>query len=307
MENNSRRQFMQQAATLAAGAVLLPQFPFGTPEKPLGIQLWSVRDVIKDDLSGTLKALSRIGFNYLEGYGLEKGKILGSSIGDFKKAMKEYELKMSSIHVRFESKHYDSAKKDLTDEWKKNVEDALKLGNRYIISPWTADADRKSPDTYKEFCDLLNKCGDYCKTQNIRFGYHNHAFEFTTKWDDKAMYDILLENTNPEVVTMQLDWMWAVRGGRNVAEMYAKNPGRFELAHIKDLAEEGKDESTIIGNGVIDFEAILPVAKKNGLKMYVMELEHYAKSPLDDLKVCYNNFRDIMDNVEAGKNKKKKK
>lgn len=308
MTNTSRRSFMKNAATLAAATTIMPNLDWlKTAEKPIGIQLWSVKEEMADDADKTLKALGKMGYNYLEGFGLKNGKIFDKTPAEFRKIMKEYELKMSSLHNTFTSKHYDTAKKDVTDDWKKAVEDAKKLGCRYLISPWTEEADRKSPDEYKEFCDMLNKCGEYCKTQEIRFGYHNHAFEFTTKWDGKMMYEVLMENTNPEAVTMELDWMWAVRGGQNVVNMFEKYPGRFELAHIKDLEEEGKDDSIIIGEGVIDFEAILTNIRKGGTKMLIVELEHYQKDPIADVKVCLNNLRDILDDVEAGKLKGKKK
>jgi sugar phosphate isomerase/epimerase len=307
MTNTSRRSFMKNAATFAAATTLVPNLDWLQIEKPIGIQLWSVKEEMADNPEKTLKALGRMGFQYLEGFGLKNGKLFDKSLPEFRKMMKEHELKMSSIHNTFTSKHYDSAKKTVTDAWKKDVEDAKKLGCRYIISPWTEDADRKSADGYKEFCDMLNKAGEYCKEQEIRFGYHNHAFEFQTKWDGKMMHEVLMENTNPEVVTMELDWMWAVRGGQNVVELFNKYPNRFELGHVKDLAEEGKDESIIVGEGVIDFEAILTNVRKGGTKMLIVELEHYQKDPVSDVKVCLNNLRDILDDVEKGKLKGKKK
>ncbi len=308
MTNTSRRSFMKNAATLAAATTVMPNLDWlKTAEKPLGIQLWSVKEEMADDAEKTLKALGKMGFSYVEGFGMKNGKIFEKTPTEFRKMLKEHELKMSSLHNVFTSKHYDSAKKTVTDDWKQIVENALKMGNRFLISPFTEEADRKSPDGYKEFCDMLNKCGEYCKDQNIRFGYHNHAYEFTTKWDGKMMYEVLMENTNPDVVTMELDWMWAVRGGQNVVSLFEKYPNRFELAHIKDLAEEGKDESTIIGEGVIDFETILTNIRKGGTKMLIVELEHYQKDPVADVKVCLNNLRDIMDDVESGKLKGKKK
>ena len=307
MTDTSRRSFMKNAATFAAATTLIPNLDWLKTEKPIGIQLWSVKEEMADNADKTLKQLARMGYNYVEGFGMKNGKLFDQTIPDFKKMMKEYELKMSSIHHVFTSKHYDTAKKTVTDEWKQTVENALKLGNRYLISPFTEEADRKSPDTYKEFCDMLNKAGEYCKEQNIRFGYHNHAFEFQTKWDGKMLHEVLMENTNPEVVTMELDWMWAVRGGQNVVELFTKYPGRFELAHIKDLEEEGKDDSIIIGEGVIDFENILTNIRKGGTKMLIVELENYQKDPISDVKACLNNLRDIMDDVEAGKLKGKKK
>jgi sugar phosphate isomerase/epimerase len=310
MATFSRRDFLKTSASVAAAAAILPSFRLKT-EKPIGIQLWSVRDAMQEDADKTIKALARAGYNYVEGFGYKNGQIFDMPIGDFKKILKEYELKMPSSHFVVTSKHYDYTKKDLTDEFKKAVEDALKMGQRYFISPFTVEEDRKSPDGFKEFCDILNKAGEYCKAQNLKFGYHNHAFEFKTKWGDKMMYDVLLENTAAENVTLELDWMWAVAGGQNVVEMFTKHGQRFELAHVKDLAEEGKDESTIFGEGIIDMEAILKNTRKGGTKMLIVELEHYQKSSVEDVKECIGGLREMLDDIEEGKvrdaKKKKKK
>jgi sugar phosphate isomerase/epimerase len=310
MATFSRRDFIKSSASLAAAAAILPAWRLKT-EKPIGIQLWSVRDAMEEDADKTIKALARAGYNYVEGFGYKNGQIFGMPVGDFKKILKEYELKMPSSHYMVTAKAYDYTKKDVSDEFKKTVEDALKMGQRYLINPFTAVEDRKTPEGFMELCEVWNKCGEYCKTQNLRFGYHNHEFEFTTKWGDKTMYDVLMENTTAENMTLELDWMWAVAGGQNVVEMFSKHGQRFELAHVKDLAEEGGKESTIFGEGVIDMEAILKAQRKGGTKMLIVELEHYQKSSVDDVKECINNLRDMLDDIEAGKardaKKKKKK
>ena len=303
MKNISRRKFIENAVTLAASSALLPNLaelsPFGKTEKPIGIQLYSFRDDIKDGyIEDVLKGVAKAGYSYVEGFGLNKGKIFDKTPSEFRKMLKEHELKISSGHYTVSAKHYDSAKKDFTDDFKKAVEDALKMGQRYFVTPWTEEADRKTADAFKEHCDLLNKAGEYCKNQNIRFGYHNHEFEFTTKWDGKMLYDVLMENTQQDLVTMEMDMCWVVFGKQNVVELFKKYPQRFELAHFKDLAEEGVRETAIVGEGVIDFPEILKNMKKGGVRMLIVELENYKKSPMDDTKVCYKNLRKMLDKLD---------
>lgn len=304
MTHFTRRSFLKSSATLAAATAAFGNMPdFFDTEKPIGIQLYSLRDDIKDGyIEDVLKGIAKIGYKFVEGYGYDpkKGKIFDKSPSEFKKLLKENELKMTSSHFVVTTAHYDEAKKDLTDEFKKVVEGSLALSQRYLISPFTVETDRKDADAVKKLCDVLNKAGEYCKAQTpaLQFGYHNHEFEFKTEFGGVPMYDIMMENLNPENVTMELDLCWVVYGGRNAVDLFQKYPGRFALAHFKDLAEEDKRESAIVGEGVVDFEAILKSMRKGGVKQIIVELEDYKKAPMDDVKVCYKNLRKMLDKAE---------
>lgn len=295
--NHSRRDFIKNTTSLAAGAALLPNFAFKGEEKPIGIQIWSVRDAIKEDLEGTIEKIARAGFNYIEGFSYENGAWFGRNPKDFRNLLKDWELKMPSSHLVFKSaEHWDAKNKTVSDSWKKAVEDAKLVGQRYLISPWTDDADRKDYDTYRAFCDKLNAAGEYGKTMNLRFGYHNHWFEFD-KIGNEMMYDILLKNTDADNVCMELDVCWVTYAKQNPVEWFKKYPKRFELLHMKDMedgAETIADASCIIGKGVVDFEDIIANAAKGGVKMYIVELEKYEKSSVEDVKVCYKNLRKLL-------------
>jgi sugar phosphate isomerase/epimerase len=295
--NNSRRDFIKNTASVALGAAILPNIAFKGDEKPIGIQLWSVRDAIKEDLEGTIEKMARAGFGYVEGFGYENGAWFGKDAKAFKALLKDWDLKMPSGHVMFTGKdHYNDKTKSVTDSWKKAVEDAAKMGQRYIISPWTIDEDRKDLATYHAFCDKLNKAGEYCKSMNMRFGYHNHWFEFD-KLGDSTMYETLLQRTDAQFVTMEMDVCWVTYAKQNPVEWFKKYPKRFELLHMKDLVEGAdkiEDATCIVGKGVVDFEDIIKNAPKGGVKMYIAELESYEKSSTDDVKVCYKNLRKLL-------------
>ena len=302
MSQFSRRSFLKSSATLAAATAAFNDIPdFLKTEKPIGIQLYSLRDDIKDGyIEDVLKGISKIGYQFVEGFGYDakKGKIFDKSPSEFKKLLKEYELKMPSSHFVLTTAHYDEAKKDFTDEFKKIVDASLAMSQRYLISAFTVESDRKNADGVKKLCNVLNKAGEYCKAQNLQFGYHNHEFEFKTEFGGMPMYDIMMENLNAENVTMELDLCWVVFGGRNAVDLFQKYPGRFQLAHFKDLTEEGKRETAIVGEGVVDFEAILKGMRKGGVRQIIVELEDYKKAPMDDVKVCYKNLRKMMDKLE---------
>lgn len=308
MHTISRRQFLKTSASMAAATAAFNSLPpfLADTEKPIGIQLYSLRDDIKDGyLEDVLKGLARTGYAFVEGYGYDKGKIFDKTPKEFRTMLKEFELKLTSSHCTFEtSKHWDEKTKDVNDAFKKLVEDSKAMGQRYLVSPWMAEADRKDGETLKGMCDRLNKAGAYCKTMDLTFGYHNHEFEFKTKFDGVPMYDMMMENLNPENITMELDLCWVVYGERNAVDLFEKYPGRFQLGHFKDLAEEGKRETAIIGEGVVDFEAILKKTSKGGMRHFIVELENYQKSPLDDVKMCYKNLRKLMEKVEKDKKKK---
>ncbi|MBL7816518.1 MAG: sugar phosphate isomerase/epimerase [Saprospiraceae bacterium] len=302
MTQFTRRSFLKTSATLAAATAVFNDIPdFLKTERPIGIQLYSLRDDIKDGyLEDVLKGIAKIGYQFVEGYGYDpkKGKILDKSPSEFKKLLKENELKMPSSHFVVTTAHYDTAKKDFTDDFKKVVEASAAMSQRFLISPYTVDSDRKTGDDVKKLCEVLNKAGEYCKAQNIQFGYHNHEFEFKTEFGGVPMFDIMMENLVAENVTWELDLCWAVYGGRNTVELFQKYPSRFTLAHFKDLAEEGKRETAIVGEGVVDFEEILKNMRKGGIRQIIVELEDYKKSPMDDVKVSYKNLRKMLDKLE---------
>jgi sugar phosphate isomerase/epimerase len=303
MKQITRRSFMQSSAMLAASAALANVPNFLKVEKPIGIQLYSLRDDIKDGyIEDVLKGIAKIGYQFVEGYGYDPktNKIFDKSPSEFKKLLKENELKMTSSHFVVTTAHYDTAKKDLTDDFKKVVEASQSMGQRFLISPFTIESDRKDADGVKKLCEVLNKAGEYCKSQAtpLQFGYHNHEFEFKTQFGGVPMFDMMMDQLNPENVTMELDLCWVVFGGRSAVDLFQKYPGRFTLAHFKDLTEEGKRETAIVGEGVVDFEEILKNMRKGGIRQIIVELEDYKKSPMDDVKVCYKNLRKMLDKLE---------
>ena len=301
MKQLTRRSFMQSSAMLAASAALVNIPDFLKTEKPIGIQLYSLRDDIKDGyIEDVLKGVAKIGYQFVEGYGYDpkKNKIFDKSPSEFKKMLKEYELKLTSSHFVVTTAHYDATKKDLTDEFKKVVEASMSMSQRFLISPFTVETDRKDADGVKKLCETLNKAGEYCKAQNLQFGYHNHEFEFKTQFGGVPMYDMMMEQLSPENVTMELDLCWVVFGGRSAIDLFQKYPGRFSLAHFKDLTEEGKRETAIVGEGVVDFEEILKNMRKGGIRQIIVELEDYKKAPMDDIKVSYKNLRKMLDKLE---------
>jgi sugar phosphate isomerase/epimerase len=141
---------------------------------------------------------------------------------------------MLSGHTRMDPGHWDETKKDFTDAWKYTVEDAAVAGQQYVISPWLDASLRKTYDDLLHYMDVFNKCGELCKKSGMKFGYHNHDFEFSTVLDNKKVFDIILQHTDPELVAQQLDMGNLYNGGAIAIAIVMQYPGRFELMHVKD-------------------------------------------------------------------------
>jgi sugar phosphate isomerase/epimerase len=294
----SRRKFIVNSAVLMAGSTLLPNKLFAKSPKKierLGLQLYTVRDAMHTDPAGTLIKLSTIGYKHLEHAGYNDGKFYGLSIRDFKKILEDNFLNMTSGHVTLSQKHWDAANNDFTDEWKKTLDDAVELRQKYLISPGMDENLKHDYDAFKAFMQIFNKCGELCKSKGLVFGYHNHDFEFTTMFDNQRMYDLILSNTDPSLVTQQLDIGNMYPTGAMPLDYIKKYPGRFELLHVKDMIkkEDGKYENTLLGKGVLPLKEILKAARKTGTSQFFIEQEDYQG--IDPI-ACTSIDRSVMIN-----------
>lgn len=289
---HSRRSFIRKTTVLAAGTALASRSLFARPVTGhiTGIQLYSVRDDMRKAPLPTLKALADMGYKYVEHANYVSRKFYGFSAVDFKKVLDDHGLKMLSGHTVMGKDHWDASKKDFSDSWKYTVEDAAVVGQEIVISPSFDAAMRKNYDDFRGYMDVFNKCGELCKRSGMKFGYHNHDFEFTESLNGQKLYDIILTSTDPKLVTQQLDIGNLYSTGADAMAIIRKNPGRFDSLHVKDEIKTVRDgregyESTILGTGVANTKAITDEAKKLGAKHFIVEQEAYqGKAPIDAAK-----------------------
>jgi sugar phosphate isomerase/epimerase len=261
---------------------------------PIGLQLWSVRDALAKDAVGTLKAISKQGYKFVEGFGFNDGKWFGLTPKEMKKTLADLGMTMKSSHQSMTTKNYNKSTKQLDDEFKKAVDAALEVGQKYVINPYMADEDRNK-ESLLVLTEMFNKAGEYCKARGLRYGYHNHDFEFTTRIDDAPLYRMLLDNTDPKLVCFEMDMCWVVCGKYNPVDWFKLYPGRFELSHIKDLTDQVKHETAIVGTGMVDFKQIIANQKEAGMKYWIVELENYTPNgSVVDVGVSYKNLRKIL-------------
>ncbi|QMU28622.1 sugar phosphate isomerase/epimerase family protein [Adhaeribacter radiodurans] len=285
----SRRTFIKTSAVALAGSALWSKqlFAAKNPKEIVGVQLYSVRDEMKANPLDTLQKVAKMGYKNVEHAGYSNGKFYGYEASEFKKILNDLGLKMPSGHSVLGKQHYDADKKDFTDEWKKTVDDSITVGQKYVISPSMDESLREDADGLMRFLDVFNQCGELCKKAGVKFGYHNHDFEFTTKLNNKTMFDIIMENTDSKLVAQQLDIGNMYGAGGRALDIMKKYPGRFESMHVKDeikseKGEMGGYESTILTMGVIPVREIMELGRKmGGTTQFIIEQESYqGKEPL---------------------------
>jgi sugar phosphate isomerase/epimerase len=196
--NTSRRTFLKNSSIALAGSMAFSNGIFAQKRarQITGIQLYSVRDEMKKDPLATLKQIKEMGYVYVEHANYVDQKFYGYPAADFKKVLDDLGLKMLSGHTVMNKQHWDEGKKDFTDVWRKTIEDAAAVGQEYVISPWLDESYRKNFDDLKRYMEVFNKSGALCKKSGMKFGYHNHSFEFSTKLNNMKVYDIILKYTD---------------------------------------------------------------------------------------------------------------
>lgn len=278
----TRRNFIKTTALTGLATALIPKSIFAAElNYPIGIQLYTIRDLVANDLRGTLQILADIGYNSIEAAGYGSGKFYGHSSKEFKKLVEGFGLVPLSTHS------------GVTVENAAQVaEDSIKAGMRYLVLPSLASEYRKDIDGYKKAAEEFNKIGEVCKSVGISFGYHNHGFEFE-KMGESIPYDILLENTDPELTFMQIDTYWMVYGGYDPLKYFNKYPGRFKLWHAKDMVDDDSRESTEIGSGKLDFPAYFEMAESAGLEAVFVEQEAFKMDPVKSITKSYQYLKSL--------------
>ena len=294
--NHSRRSFLRNSAmglgALAFASPALQALAAAKYKKLVGVQLYSIREDMRKDPQGTLNALAEMGYKYVEHANYIGRKFYGWEAKEFKKRLDDLGMKMPSGHTVMGKLHWDDAKNDFTDLWKNTVEDAAIMGQELVISPSIDMGIRKDKNLLLKYMDIFNKSGELCQKSGMRFGYHNHEFEFSEKLEGELLYDIMLNNTDPTLVAQQLDIGNMINGGGVPAEVMKKFPGRFVSMHVKDevpsSAGHEKFESTVLGkgSGQIDVQALVKLGdKEGGTKHFIIEQESYqGLKPLDCMK-----------------------
>lgn len=242
-----------------------------TGPTPIGLQLYTVRDLMQRDVERTLQSVAAIGYREVEFAGL------------FDKEPKKVALMLRKIGLTSPASHIPLER--LRSNLQGVVEEAQALGNTYVVCPWVDAAQRRDVDGWRRIAADFNRIGDSLQRVGLRFAYHNHDFEFQPLAGGEIGYDILLAECDPKQVRMELDLFWITKGGRDPLAYFAKWPGRFPLVHVKDMA--GGGAMTNVGQGHIDWGRIFAKRREAGIEHFFVEHDN-PKDPLNDIKVSYD-------------------
>lgn len=249
-------------------------------KKDIYLQLYSLRDDIKADYKATIDSVAKFGYTGVEAAGYNDGQFYGMAPADFKKSIEDAGLEVLSSHTSrpLADKPADTNWDEVWAWWDTAIQAHKDAGMKYIVAPWMPTP--KTIADLKAYCDYYNQIGEKCNAAGLRFGYHNHNFEFT-EIEGQLMYDYMLKNTDPAKVFFQMDVYWVVRGGQSPVDYFNAYPGRFEQLHIKDNKELGQ-------SGMVGFDAIFNNIANSGAKYLIVEVEKYTGTPFAGVKESYN-------------------
>ncbi|HEU5141309.1 MAG TPA: sugar phosphate isomerase/epimerase [Bacillales bacterium] len=247
----------------------------------ISLQLYSVREATAKDFLETLRNVAEMGYD-----GVQFAGFFETPAKELKKVLDESGIVPAGSHMG-----YDTL---LGDQLEATLAYNREIGNDLIICPFLAPELRKNADDYKKVAESLNQIGETCKQHGFTFGYHNHNFEFE-EVDGQRGFDILFENTDPELVKMELDCFWVTHAGYSPQEVIEKYGDRVVSLHMKDMKQvDGKKVSTEVGNGELDLSGLLEIGQQQGVHWFTVEQEDFERDPLASAEINVRNLRELV-------------
>lgn len=321
----TRRNFIQQTGTLALSGLLLPRLGqahsfFGPkPTQAIGLQLYTLGELMTTDAKGTLQKLAAIGYKELETAGSQKGNYYGYKPKELAAMIKDMGMRWRSAHVggapftmaqimKMAKTAEDSARiqkmaerfknmppmLNLTSDHQQLADDAAEGGIEYLVC---SSIPVNTLDEIKAAVDVFNKSGEACKKNGVQFAYHNHTTEFD-QVEGHSPFDYILSNTDKNLVKMELDLAWATKANQDPVALFKQHPGRFPLWHAKDLDKSTKMPAEV-GTGLVDFKRIFDNAGASGMKYFFVEQDG-APQPIQNVTNSYNYLAKLL-GAPAGK------
>ena len=304
----TRRTVIKNSA-LALGGVALSQELFAAIDKSvakraMGLQLYTFFNEIDNDVPGTLKRIAAVGYTEIESAFSKKGGFYGMKPKEFASMLKDMGMTWKSHHVLGAPfKLPPGAKlptdadgkpivippmKNLKDNAQELVDQVAEGGVPYLVC---ANTPINTMDDIKSSVEVLSKSGEMAKKAGLTFAYHNHDAEFRAV-EGQLPYDLFLTQVDAGLMKMELDLAWAIKGGKDPVELFAKNPGRFPLWHVKDLTKDFQKIEPV-GNGTIDFKKIFANASTAGMKHFFVEHD-MPTNPLESITISFANLKKII-------------
>lgn len=277
----SRRNFIVTTGLAATAVLASPSFALSMNKKEIGLQLYTLREELSKDVKGTLEKVAKSGYATVETYGFSiKDQFWGLTPQQLKKILDDNGLKAVSGHYNLGSFLYDGN----TTELIAAIEAAKVLKNEFLTVPWVDEPFRRNIEDYKKIASRLNEAAKMCKKAGLKLAYHNHDFEFQ-KHDGAIGFDILLKETDKDLVYFELDLYWVIHSGNDPLKLFKENSGRFKMWHVKDKDRKNGDLNTEVGSGTIDFKPFFAAAKQSGMIHFFVEQENnFASNSFESIK-----------------------
>ena len=268
-----RRSFMKTMGSVALAACL-PRPTTHARISKIGLQLYTVRDLMKQNVETTLAGVAAAGYAEVEFAGY-----FDKSPADIRAMLDRHGLVAPSVHTGSIA----------PDDWAKALDAAHVVGHQYIVVPWIPEERRKTLDDWKRVAADFNRAAAAAQAAGIQFAYHNHDFEFPLV-EGKIPYDVLLAETDPKLVQMEIDLYWITKGGQDPLAYFARWPGRVPLVHVKDSLGPPDHKMVDVGAGKIDWKRIFARSDQAGIKHYFVEHDQPA-NPLASIKASCDYLR----------------
>lgn len=245
---------------------------------PVALQLYSVREQLKADFRGVVRAVGEIGYDGVQfaGYG-------GLSPQEMSELLQEARVRTAGTHTGLDV---------LENRLDEDIDYNLAIGNRWIICPAIPEARRRDLAGWRDVAASLNRIGERCKSRGIAFGYHNHAFEFPEIPDGggKRGIDVILGETDPQLVFWEPDVYWVHKGGADPAAMIRQYAGRVPITHLKDVTKDDRATFAEVGEGALDWPAVLDASEQAGVEWHCVEQDRCDRPPLESVRISVDNL-----------------
>jgi sugar phosphate isomerase/epimerase len=254
------------------------------PKGRISIQLYTVRDILSQDVEGTLARLAEIGYQRVETAGFA-----GLTAAEFRQRLDDVGLRATSAHMAI-PQPFDA------DAWQQSLDDATTIGATYVVHPFFGvdeDGVIRDPEVWRAFAGDLNRAGEQAREAGLHFGYHNHHFEFVPLVGTRLRtvpFDILTEDTDPDLVHIELDLYWSFRGATDPVDVIHRNEDRIKQFHVKDMNTDALFAD--LGTGLIDFQRIFRHAHEAGTEEFIVERDDAGTDPREPA--------DALDTAEVG-------
>jgi sugar phosphate isomerase/epimerase len=246
---------------------------------PVALQLYSLRDQMKDDFRGVIRAVAEIGYDGVQfaGYG-------GLDAGEMRRLLADTGLQPVGTHTGLDV---------LEGALDQEIDYNLAIGNRWVICPAIPEARRRDLAGWRDVAASLNRIGERCVARGLLFGYHNHAFEFppVPDGDGKRGLDVILGETDPALVFWEPDVFWIAKGGADPAQMIRDYAGRVPITHLKDMTGDDRQTFAEVGEGTLDWPGILQASEAAGVEWHCVEQDRCDRPPLESVRLSVEHLK----------------